>query len=39
MSSDPTRDIPEGRTLGDTGTLADAPVVDTIREHSGRAED
>jgi acetyl-CoA synthetase len=33
------RDIAEGRTLGDTSTLADAAVVDTIREHSGRAED
>ncbi len=33
------RDIGEGRTLGDTTTLADAGVVDTIREHSGKAED
>ena len=33
------RDIAEGRTLGDISTLADAAVVDTIREHSGRAED
>jgi acetyl-CoA synthetase len=33
------RDTAEGRTLGDTSTLADAAVVDTIREHSGRAED
>jgi acetyl-CoA synthetase len=33
------RDIAEGRTLGDTSTLADAAVVDTIREHSGQAED
>ena len=24
---------------GDTSTLADAAVVDTIREHSGQAED
>ncbi len=33
------RDIGEGRTLGDTTTLADAGVVETIREHSGKAED
>jgi acetyl-CoA synthetase len=33
------RDIAEGRTLGDTTTLADAGVVDTIRENSGKAED
>jgi len=33
------RDIAEGRPLGDTTTLADAGVVDTIRENSGRAED
>ncbi len=33
------RDIGEGRTLGDTTTLADASVVETIREHSGKAED
>ena len=33
------RDIAEGRTLGDTTTLADAGVVDTIREASGRAEE
>ena len=33
------RDIAEGRTLGDTTTLADAGVVETIREHSGQAED
>ena len=33
------RDIADGRTLGDTSTLADAAVVDTIREHSGQAED
>jgi acetyl-CoA synthetase len=33
------RDIAEGRTLGDTTTLADATVVDTIRENSGRAEE
>jgi acetyl-CoA synthetase len=33
------RDIAEGRTLGDTTTLADSTVVDTIRENSGKAED
>ncbi len=33
------RDIAEGRSLGDTTTLADATVVDTIRESSGKAED
>jgi acetyl-CoA synthetase len=33
------RDIAEGRTLGDTTTLADATVVDTIRDNSGKAED
>jgi acetyl-CoA synthetase len=33
------RDIAEGRTLGDTSTLADAAVVDAIRESSGRGED
>jgi acetyl-CoA synthetase len=33
------RDIAEGRQLGDTTTLADATVVDSIRENSGRAED
>jgi acetyl-CoA synthetase len=33
------RDIAEGRTLGDTTTLADANVVDTIRSNTGRAED
>jgi acetyl-CoA synthetase len=33
------RDIAEGRQLGDTTTLADASVVDTIRENSGSAED
>jgi len=33
------RDIAEGRTLGDTTTLADATVVDTIRENSGSAEE
>src|SRR6185312_8709209 len=31
------RDIAEGRELGDTTTLADATVVDTIRENSGAA--
>ena len=33
------RDIAEGRPLGDTTTLADATVVESIREHSGSAED
>jgi acetyl-CoA synthetase len=33
------RDIAEGRTLGDTTTLADSNVVDTIRAKSGTAED
>ncbi len=33
------RDIAEGRPLGDTTTLADANVVDSIRENSGKAED
>ena len=33
------RDIAEGRTLGDTTTLADAGVVETIRENTGRAEE
>ena len=33
------RDIAEGRTLGDTTTLADETVVDTIRERSGAAEE
>jgi len=33
------RDIAEGRPLGDTTTLADAAVVDTIRDNSGKAED
>ena len=31
------RDIGEGRTLGDTTTLADSSVVDTIRDRSGSA--
>ncbi|HEX7399725.1 MAG TPA: acetate--CoA ligase, partial [Candidatus Limnocylindrales bacterium] len=33
------REIAEGRSPGDTSSLADAGVVDTIREHAGRAED
>jgi acetyl-CoA synthetase len=33
------RDIGEGRALGDTTTLADAGVVETIRERSGSAEE
>ncbi len=33
------RDLAEGRVLGDTTTLADAAVVDTIREKSGSAEE
>ena len=33
------RDIAEGRPLGDTTTLADAGVVETIRDSSGTAED
>jgi acetyl-CoA synthetase len=33
------RDIAEGRVLGDTTTLADAAVVETIRENSGAAEE
>jgi len=33
------RDIAEGRTLGDTTTLADTNVVDVIRERSGSAEE
>jgi acetyl-CoA synthetase len=33
------RDIAEGRVLGDTTTLADATVVDIIRENSGAAEE
>ena len=32
-------DIAEGRQLGDTTTLADATVVDTIRENTGAAEE
>jgi acetyl-CoA synthetase len=33
------RDIADGRTLGDTTTLADATVVETIRERTGAAEE
>jgi acetyl-CoA synthetase len=33
------RDIAEGRALGDVTTLAEASVVDTIREKSGSAEE
>jgi acetyl-CoA synthetase len=33
------RDIAEGRSLGDTTTLADATVVDVIREKTGGAEE
>jgi acetyl-CoA synthetase len=33
------RDIAEGRALGDTTTLADASVVETIRDNTGTAED
>ncbi len=33
------RDIAEGRTLGDVTTLADATVVDTIRDNTGKAEE
>ncbi|HEX9044106.1 MAG TPA: acetate--CoA ligase [Candidatus Limnocylindrales bacterium] len=33
------RDLAEGRALGDTTTLADAGVVDVIRERSGAAEE
>ncbi|MBF8290626.1 MAG: acetate/CoA ligase [Chloroflexi bacterium] len=33
------RDIAEGRALGDTTTLADATVVDTIRDNTGRSEE
>jgi acetyl-CoA synthetase len=33
------RDIAEGRPLGDTTTLADEAVVDTIRENTGAAEE
>ena len=33
------RDIAEQRDLGDVTTLADANVVNTIREESGKGED
>jgi acetyl-CoA synthetase len=33
------RDIAENRVLGDTTTLADAGVVETIRDNSGSAEE
>jgi len=33
------RDLAEGRALGDTTTLADATVVETIRDRTGAAED
>jgi acetyl-CoA synthetase len=33
------RDLAEGRSLGDTTTLADTAVVETIRTHSGSAEE
>jgi acetyl-CoA synthetase len=33
------RDIAQGRSLGDTTTLADAAVVQTIRDNSFKAED
>jgi len=33
------RDIADGQTLGDTTTLADATVVETIRDHSGSTEE
>ena len=33
------RDIAQGRALGDTTTLADAGVVELIRENSGKSED
>ena len=33
------RDIAEGRPLGDVTTLADATVVDTIRDNTGKAEE
>ncbi|MFL5778981.1 MAG: acetate--CoA ligase [Chloroflexota bacterium] len=33
------KDVAEGRALGDTTTLADASVVDTIRENTGAAEE
>jgi acetyl-CoA synthetase len=33
------RDIAQGRALGDTTTLADAGVVELIRENSGKSEE
>ena len=33
------RDIAEGRALGDTTTLADGGVVETIRSNTGSAEE
>jgi acetyl-CoA synthetase len=33
------RDIAQGRQLGDTTTLADQSVVETIRANSGKAEE
>jgi acetyl-CoA synthetase len=33
------RDIAENRVLGDTTTLADTGVVETIRDNSGSAEE
>ena len=33
------RDVAEGRALGDTTTLADTTVVETIRDNSGKAEE
>jgi len=33
------RDIAQGRTLGDTTTLADSTVVETIRANTGAAEE
>jgi acetyl-CoA synthetase len=33
------RDIAQGRSLGDTTTLADSAVVETIRENSFKSED
>jgi len=33
------KDIAQGRSLGDTTTLADASVVETIRDNSGKAEE
>src|SRR5258705_13916109 len=33
------RDIAQGRTLGDTTTLADSAVVETIRANTGAAEE